>query len=214
MTVRVDLLKPSEFRRQGAVSGAFIVRVSIASILAFGGLFALLAFVRFRIARQDLLACREIWKMREPLYNQIMDMKQDLATEKKIQQELVGWEDVRIDWEPALLGLQGIVPSTMQLRRLNVRGEQNFRREKVPDGEGEVEVPVRRFFLVVEGKATGDKAEDLVVQFVRAMGKEPVFAPILESIKLQSLQRDTSQRGEQFDRMFRVEATTVARAMK
>ena len=62
------------------------MRVSVTSVVAFALVFGLLGLVRFRIARRDLIACREIWKMREPLYNQILAMKQDLATTKKLQQ--------------------------------------------------------------------------------------------------------------------------------
>lgn len=218
MTVSIDLLKPQEFRRQGAVSGAFIVRVSVSSVVAFALVFGLLGLMRFRIARQDLIYCRDTWKMREPLYNQILSMKQDLATMKKLQQELNGWNASRINWGDPLLEIQRIVPAAMQLRQLNLRGELDFK-QGGSGGEGEPASPpqpVRRFFLLIEGKATGDRAETMVLQFVRALGEASTFKTFLESKKLQSLQRDASSAqtgGGQGDRAFIVEAITARRLM-
>lgn len=220
MTVSINLMKPAEFRHQGAVSGAFVVRVSVASVVSFALVFGLLGLARFRIARQDLIDCREIWKMREPLYNQILAMKQDLATAKKLQQELKGWAASRINWGDPLLELQQIVPATMQLRQLSLRGETEFKQSSAPapeGGEGSAPAapaqPVRRFYLIIEGKATGNLAENMVVQFVRTLGEASTFKAFLESKKLQSLQREASQGGEQVDRAFTIEAITIRKPM-
>ncbi len=224
MTVRVNLLRSTEFRRQGAVSGAFVLRTSVGSILAFITLFSLLGAVQYRIARQDLLACREIWRMREPLYDQLQAMKEDLATERKVQQELRGWSASRLEWFDPLLDLQKIVPASLQFRHMAIRGELNIRQpQSAPAGSegGEVAaapasaaMPIRRFNLNLAGRATGRMAEDVVVQFVREIGKAELLKSFLESIKLQSLQRDSTQTGEQADRLFAIEAVTTLREMK
>jgi hypothetical protein len=225
MTVRVNLLKPSEFRRQGAVSGPFILRVSVGSILAFITLFSLLGAIQYRIAHQDLLACREIWRLREPLYNQIQAMKEDLATEKKLQQELKGWAASRLEWLDPLIELQQIVPASLQLKHLSVRGETEIRQAAPPPEmteEGGTAlaaappsiIPTRRFYLNLDGRATGRMAEDVVVQFVREIGRADLLKSFLESVKLQSLQRDSSQAGDQAGRVFAIEAITMRRAMK
>ena len=85
---------------------------------AFLTLFSVLGFVWYEIAQRDLAAAREIWRIREPMYNQIMAMKQDLAVEKKLQQELDGWKTWRLAWTPLLLEFQKVVPPTMQIKRL------------------------------------------------------------------------------------------------
>ena len=230
MTVRVNLLKPGEFRRQGAVSGAFILRTSVGSALAFLTLFALLGMVQFRIARQDLLACQEIWRIRKPIYDQIQSMKADLATEKKLQQELKGWSASRLEWYDPLIEIQRLVPPSLQLKDMLVRGETEIKQqaEAPPPAEGASEggeaaaapavpaspIPSRRFYLSFSGRATGARAEDVVVMFVREMGKADLLKSFLESIKLQSLQRDSSRAGDQADRIFSIEAVTIKKAMK
>jgi hypothetical protein len=225
MTVRVNLLKPTEFRRQGAVSGAFVLRTSIVSVLAFATFFALLGMVHFQIARQDLLASQEIWRIRKPLYDQIQMMKADLATEKKLQQELRGWGASRIEWYDPLIQLQKVVPPTLQLRDFSVRGDVEIRQAPAPEPSAEGEsgaaappaaapIPMRRFYLTLNGRGTGSRAEDVVVSFVRELGRADLLRSILESIKLASLQRDSSRAGDQADRLFSIEAVTVKRAMK
>jgi hypothetical protein len=229
MTVRVNLLKASEFRRQGAVSGIFVLRISVGSILAFITLFSLLAAVQFRISRQDLAACREIWRMREPIYDQLQAMKEDLATERKIQQELRGWSASRLEWFDPLLELQRIVPASLQFRYMAIRGELEIREPRgappPEEGTGQADAaapappppaatPMRRFYINLGGRATGRMAEDVVVQFVREIGKAELLKSFLESIKLQSLQRDPSQTGDQADRIFTIEAVTANREMK
>ena len=68
----------------------------------------------------------------------------------------------------------------------------------------------------MEGKATGQMAESVVVQFVRTIGSARTFKQILDSIKLQSMQKEnsTADQGEQADRVFSIEASTLKREMK
>lgn len=221
MMVRVNLLKESEYRYQGAVSSLFIVRTSMATLIAFSAVFVLMGVTRYRTARADLAACREIWRMREPMYNQVLAMKQDLATFKKQQQELAGWGLSRINWYDPLLELQAIVPPSLQLKRLNVRGEMELGRRVVEaDAEGGPAkaaaaatgiTPSRQFFISLDGKALGKMAEDVVVQFVRTLDSSRKIKPLLQTIKLQSLQRDTSASGKEASRTFTIEATTRKR---
>jgi len=225
MTVRVNLLKPSEFRRQGAVSGPFMLRASILSGMAFTLLFGMLGFVNFQIAREDLAACKQVWAIRKPMYDQIMAMREDMATQKKIQQELKGWQVSRVNWTRQLHELQDIVPASLQLKRLGIRGELEMKLKSAPvpaEGEAAPEAPptlgtpTRRFFINMEGKATGQMAESVVVQFVRTIGSARTFKQILDSIKLQSMQKEnsTADQGEQADRVFSIEASTLKREMK
>ena len=225
MTIRVNLLQPHEYRRQGAVSGTFILRVSIGTALAFLTLFSVLGFVWYEIAQRDLAAAREIWRIREPMYNQIMAMKQDLAVEKKLQQELDGWKTWRLAWTPLLLEFQKIVPSTMQIKRLNMRGDMELSRKGGATSSGEMDtaaankvsfIPTIKYNIVFDGKASGAEAETTVVQFVRTIGRAAGYESILDpaSVKLRSMQRDTSEAGEQPDRIFSIEATTMARSLK
>ena len=224
MSIRVNLLKPDEARRQGLVGVKFMIHVSIATacsiLLIVGGL----SFIRYETGKNDLAAARNIWEIREPMYKKVLKMKEDLATEKKFQQELRGWQASRIEWKPLLIELRKICPPTVQLRRLGIRGDLFIKQKpvvKAVDGElpraaaPSLGLAMRWYTITIDGKASGDMAEDVVVQFVRTFGSDALFKPIFESPpKLNSLQRDTSQGGEQPNRIFTIEGSTQKREMK
>lgn len=215
MSARVNLLKDTEYRRQGMVSGTFLMRVSLAAIVCFSLLFGALGAFRYREARRQLAAARKIWAIREPLYRKILAMKQDVATYRKLNQELSGWAGSRVTWHPPLKVLQQIVHPSMQLRRLNIRGETEIR---VPRGTTSATAkaqplsnPIRQFFLTIEGRASGYLAEDVVLQFDASIRRAPSFREILETVRLQRLQSETAPPGKQADRSFAFEASTMKR---
>lgn len=207
MSTRVNMMKAGEFRRQGAVSGTFIVQMSILTVIGFGLMFSALAFVNYRNARADLMASREIWKVREPLYNKIQSMKADVAELRKIKQELGGWASSRVVWHTRLLQLQQIVPVNLQIRRMSVRGEHEFVRPKPapsadPAAEGKVAPPAsegtpgRRYYTTVDGRASGEKADQVVHLFVRVVQQADSFKGVLDDAKLAGgLHQDGGSRG-------------------
>ncbi|MBP7828880.1 MAG: hypothetical protein KA248_03065 [Kiritimatiellae bacterium] len=224
MTARINLLQTTEYRRQGLVSTAFTIRVSIVTVLVFSGLFGVLALLRHRNERQMLFAAQELWRVREPLYRKTLDMKQDLATKRKLDQELGGWQASRIAWTGPLEELRLIAAPTLQFRRLNIRGEMDIRvpKTKAPKaGEGKpaggaapapAGTPARRFFLLVEGRAVGDKAEDSVLQFDAALRRAAAFRGLLESVRLQKLESEEAGKGPA-GQAFAIEAATPRREM-
>jgi hypothetical protein len=206
MTVRVDLLKKSEFRHQGGASSVLIVRSLTILGVAACVLFSAGTVLRFRAARRELISCRETWKQCEPVYNQLQAMKQDMATQRKLETELKGWEQSRVLWEGPLVELQEIVPPVMQLRRLAIEGRLETILLPAPPpppgdelGESDQAAPeppkqlARRFHVFLDGKVVGEMAEDVVVQFVRVLSREKAFDGLLENVKLQSLQRESGQ---------------------
>lgn len=227
MGVRVNLMKATEYRRQGLVSTAFIIRASILTVALLALVFGALLLIQHRNARQQLHSARALWKAREPIYRQIQAVKQDLATKRKLDQELEGWKTSRIEWEKLLPALQGIVPPSLQFRRLNVRGEMDIRLPKVktakagaaakPAADPAAPAPggtlARLFFLLIEGRASGDKAEDAVLQFDAALRREPVFRALLQSVRLQRLQSEDMAASAAADRAFTIEASTARREM-
>jgi hypothetical protein len=226
MSIRVNLLKPEEARRQGVVGVKFMIRVSIASALAVALIIGGLSFMRYKTGKNDLAAARNIWELREPMYNKVLKMKEDLGTEKKFQQELRGWQASRIEWKPLLIELRKICPPTVQLRRLGIRGDLFIKQQAVVtpvDAEGDsakaappsLGLAMRWYTITMDGKAAGAMAEDTVVRFVRTFGTDALFKPLFEAPpKLNSLQRDTTQGSGQPIRTFTIEGSTKKREMK
>lgn len=225
MSIRVNLLKPSEARRQGIVGVKFLIWVSVGSAVAILLILGALGFMRYETSKNNLAAARSIWGIREPMYNKVMKMKEDLATEKKFQQELRGWQASRIEWKPLLIELRKICPPTVQLRRLAVRGEFFVTQQKpvVETVDGETSKPaaapprvaMRGYTITMDGKAAGAMAENVVVQFVRTFGSDPLFKPLFEAPpKLNSLQRESTQGSEQPIRTFSIEGSTRKREIR
>lgn len=203
---------PSEFRRQGAVSGAFVVKVSIFTVILYGLVFGALGFVHYQIARRDLMAMREIWKTREPLYNNVQAMKHDLAEIKKIRQELDGWKNARLGWGERLLTLQQIVPPAMQVRRLSIRGDQELVKEK--GTQSAVGIPARRYVIDIDGKIVGEEANVLVNKFLGDFEKAEAFTNVLQSLTLQGLKREARAESEFPEWSFSVQAVSKRQAFQ
>jgi hypothetical protein len=227
MSIRVNLIKPVEARRQGVVGVKFMIRLSVATAAAIFLITGGLSYIRFETGKKDLASAQNIWEIREPMYSKSLKMKEDLATEKKFQQELRGWQASRIEWKPMLIELRKICPPTIQLRRLGIRGDLFIKQKPVVvpvDVEGGAPAApaapslgqaMRWYTITIDGKAAGNMAEDIVVQFVRTFGNDPLFKPLFEAPpKLNSLQRDTSQSGDQPTRTFTIEGTTLKREMR
>ena len=226
MSIRVNLLKPSEARRQGLVGVKFAIHVFIGTAASILCIVGTLTYIRYETASKDLEAARNIWEIREPMYNRLLKMKEDLATEKKFQQELRGWQASRIEWTPLLDELRAICPPTVQLRRLGIRGEFTIKKSPVvAPAEGEegtvkpaapsLGMATRSYTITIEGKAAGAMAEGVVVQFVRVFGTNPLFAPLFESPpELNSLQRDMARDNEQPIRNFNIGGVTKKREMR
>ena len=224
MSIRVNLLKPSEARRQSVVGVKFLAYLSAGTAAAILLIIGGLAFIRYETGKNNLAAAQNIWAIREPMYNKVLKMKDDLATEKKFQQELRGWQASRIEWKPLLIELRKICPPTVQLRRLAIHGDLFVKQKPAVatvDGEGEAPVAaplgdaMRWYAITMDGKAAGSMAEDVVVQFVRTFGNDPLFKPLFEAPpKLNSLQREMNQVGNEPIRIFTIEGSTQKREMR
>lgn len=185
--MRVNLMKSSEFRHQGAVSGAFALRVTIFAVILYGAVFGALGFVRYEIARRDVIVAREIWKIREPLYNNVQAVKHDLAEIKKVEQELDGWKAARVSWSEKLLAVQMVVPSAVQLRRLSIRGDQELVKEKGMSTA--VGIPARRYLIDIDGKIVSEDANVYVNKFIKGIEIASSYSNLLQTLTLQELKR-------------------------
>ncbi|MFH0878764.1 MAG: hypothetical protein V2A34_03540, partial [Lentisphaerota bacterium] len=147
-------------------------------------------------------------------------------TNKKLLTELKGWTASRIDWQGPLLELPEIVPPTIQLTKLNIWGTLETKEIKSkepvkPPVSGPPLKPVklfspptRTFNIIIDGRATGDLADEVVVQFVKTIRQSSAFQPLLASIKLQGIRRETGGSEESDIRIFTIEALTIPREQK
>ena len=222
MSLRVNLMRESEYRYQGPVSRKFVLRASI--ITAATAVFLLLTVsVHQQISlSRNLKTTREDWQSIEKRFKEATVLRDKLTAHQTILNELGKWEKSRPNWTRALENLQGIVPSTIQLTKLSVRGEWQFIQPPArPPKEGDTTeqkpppmVPARRITLNLEGKASGELADETVIQFVKTIRESAELNPMLESVKLQRLLREASMVDVQADRVFEIQGEFFLRKLE
>lgn len=212
MSVRVDLLKPAEHRYQGAVSRDFAVQVA-----AWGGgslliLLVLIGFVNSRVIKHQLHSSRQMWDEMQPRYERVRLMQEQLTLNKRVKDELDAWHSARIQWSQHLVELQRFVPPEVQMTKLTVQGEIKLMDDPAAKDD-KTDIPVRVFRVRVEGRTGGDLADEVVVSFVNHLRDDSSFKGVLDSVKLQGLQRAGSGKGKDAQRLFGIEGISLPREM-
>lgn len=220
MNLRVNLLKPAEYRYQGPVSKRFVIRASIISGCSFAALFLIVTVERNIALRANLRSAKAEWDKIGTHYSEVKLKQQDLAATQALLKELAGWNKTRVEWNRMLVNAQHIVPTTIQLNKLAVRGEWEFVKQtplETPGGAPPPEVapmPALMFHMQLEGKAVGETADDTVVQFARTIREEPDFQKIFETMRLQRFLRENVNSDEDSGRVFEIEGVSFARKME
>jgi hypothetical protein len=217
MIARVNLLRPDEMRYQGPVSREFIRQAAVGGVCALLLLMVVLSVFRHRSIRHNLVLLQESWSEMSPRYEQVRSMQAALGSLQQVEAELQAWNASRIEWGTLLTDLQQIVPAEIQLTRLSVRGETGLLETPASTGSPKAGAPppllARRFNFRIDGRAPGAMAEEVVVRFARTMRDTPAFKEVLDTVRLQGLQRAAGSR-EEPDRLFGIEGTSRPRVMQ
>jgi len=211
-TVRVNLLRPEEFRHQGAVSKSFAVRAAAWGGGALGVLLLLIGLMNQYSVSRQLASSRETWEKTEPRYNRVRLMQNNLNASKTIWNELQAWNRSRVEWHRQLRDMQRIVPADVQLTRLQIKAQLIMIPEG-PDAKEDEVVPARQFQMMLDGQAAGERADEVVVEFVNSMRSGSSFDQLLEHVKLQGMQRINKVDGEENERLFGIEGMSEARPL-
>jgi len=242
MNAHVSLLRDAERRYQGPVSQAFMVRGALALLAVLvaglgGGM-----IVRHAEVRQRLRSAQEEWSRTEPRYQKLLAVQGEIARNRALLTELDGWKTARLEGYFLLSALQELVPPTVQFTRLGVRSEIVLVKEpeaekpkepeaparKAPAGKaGDAAaaekagpkseapgLPARKYIVNINGKAVGERAEEEVGQFERALRESPVLEPVFESVKLLNLSRASSLQEQDAGSRFELECITAPRIIK
>lgn len=222
MSLRVNLMREAEYRYQGPVSRKFVLRVSVITAAAVAFLLLTISVHQQISLSRNLKTTKEDWQSIETRFKTATALRDKLNAHQTILNELGKWEKSRPDWTRALENLQTIVPSTIQITKLNVRGEWQFIQPPTPPAkEGETTapkappmVPARRIAMNLEGKASGELADETVIQFVKTIRESAELNPMLESVKLQRLLREAALVDMQADRVFEIQGEFFLRKLE
>jgi hypothetical protein len=195
MNLQVNLVLPSEQRSPSLINWRLLLRVMY--VLVPACLALLVASWVFRAAQlKTVLTSLEGRRATtEPRLNAAIAVSGQLRTNRMSYAELNGWRDAGIRWADRLFALQTNVPASVQLRQLTVQQQMRLIDDKTP---------ARFFSLVVQGRASGEDAEEEIARMHHTIRNEPTFGAGADSLKVQA-SADPSPSAVRSDRVFRLD---------
>ncbi|HEY8241056.1 MAG TPA: hypothetical protein VIH35_06400 [Kiritimatiellia bacterium] len=221
MKLRVNLLKDGETRYQGPVSLRFMIRAGGGTIIAIIVLFVVIAVQRQLLLRHNMKWSEGEWTRLGPRYDEIKKKQDMLLNYKGLLEELQQWGYTNASWHEMLIEVGQIVPPSIQLTKLNVHSTWTFIKPPAPPvkpGSTEparvmLEIPVRNIKININGRVTGDLADEVVVQFTRNLDNAKGFDELFESLKLQKLYKDNDST-KTASRQFEIEGDSKPKRMQ
>ncbi len=187
---RVNLLKKTEQRYQGAVSHRFmLVTLVVAPILLIAVLSGI-KLIQYVGVQSSLKSSREIWERLEPRLNLYKEEQRSRASSKQALELFTGWQGTQVSLASLLVEIQATVPSSIQLKRLAIRSEQKT------SVYGKPADFVLDYTLMLQGVAEGDRAEDAVIDLRKALLESDNMDSTFESVKLASMQKRAGKEGQ------------------
>jgi hypothetical protein len=187
---RVNLLKKSEQRYQGAVSRRFLLACIVVTPILFITLLSGVKLIQYSSVQSSLKSSGEVWmglKSRLALYK---DEQKSLATNRRALELIAGWKGTQIPLSELLIEIQGAVPANIQLTRLAIRSEPETSIYDKPEDF------TLNYTLVVQGIAQGDRAEEVVIGLRKELLKTERMGAAFDSVTLGSMRKRVGRDGK------------------
>ncbi len=186
---RVNLLKKSEQRYQGAVSRRFMMISVVVTPILLIAVLSGIKLVQYNGIQADLKATREIWTNLEPTLALYKEENRSLAANQKVLSLFVGWRDSQLPLVDLMDELQEVVPRNIQFTRFALRGA-------VTPGVYEVPEDMQlNFKLQIEGISQGERAEDDVWQFHRDLLSSAGIGAAFKDVELTNMRKRQNAEG-------------------
>ncbi len=208
MNIRIDLLDASERRHQGAISPRFIVRLVAATLALIFALVIGFALYSAQVNRHALQQAETVWGDLRPRLEAARAIRKGVAETTLYLSELEGWRAARFSWKTALEGLQRSVPAEAQLIRMEALDDVAAARPKSAE---ETPMPYRRIRMKLNGRAAGERPEDVVARLASALRGIGAPQSVFSSVTLAYIQADPLQASLN---TFELEATGEERPLK
>lgn len=187
---RVNLLKKSERRYQGAVSRKFMLISIVVTPILMIAVISGVKLIQYGGIRANLRSSREIWERLEPRLAVALEQQGGLKTNREALTLFNAWQDSKSPMEELLLDIQKVIPENVQLKRISIRNDVT---SSLYQNEEDLQLDYR---LVLHGVSQGDQAEDAVIRLRRELLSQGRFATIFDSVKLTSMRKSMSKDGE------------------
>jgi len=209
MSMRIDLLKNSEKRYQGPVSGRFIGFLSIFSLLATVLLIASYVLFSMYLRKGQLEWARDSWDFLEPRYKNLIEIRKSTAEIENLLEELKGWSNSSLPASDLLSEFQLINPDTIQFLRLNLR--DSIREPKGAPPEGEKVAAYRICRLSISGLSHGNQSESAVIDLIADLRQIADTNTFFNTVTLNAMQKEEVSATT---RSFSISAEGSSREMK
>jgi len=180
---KVNLIRKSEIRYQGAVSGRFLLVCLVVTPIILIAMLSGIKLMQYSEIQTNLKNNRELWTKLKPQLMAFYREKRGYETNQKVLMLIDAWNRSKIPWEDILRQIQMRIPLTIQITRLSIRGETG-------SGEytsvGELNI---HYDLEIAGLAQGENAESDVIILRRKLLQNETLASVFDSIKLASMRK-------------------------
>jgi len=204
---RVNLLKKSEQRHQGAVSRRFVLVSIVATPILLIAVLSGIKLVQYAGVQSELKASREIWKTLEPKLALFNEEKKGLADQRQLLALFEAWRASQLPVIELMGGIQDSVPDNIQFTRLSLRSDL---KRSVFRTAGDMAL---NYTLSIEGLSQGDRAESDVIRLQRDLLSCEVVESTFDTIKLSAMRKRQNVQ-ELTMREFRLEGSTEQKGGK
>lgn len=187
---RVNLLKKSEQRYQGAVSRRFILVSMVVTPILFITILSGIKLVQYTSVQSSLKSNREMWAVLEPRLASYMKERQGLSANQKAKELIDGWKGTQVPVSELLTEIQDSVPESIQLTRLTIRHESE---KSAYDKPADFSMD---YTLALQGAAQGERAEEVVISLLKDLLKTERMGATFKSAKLGSMRKRVGKDGQ------------------
>ena len=195
---RVNLLKKSEQRYQGAVSHRFILVAAVVAPVLFVAILSGVKLVQYASVKSALQEGTAVWADLEPQYQLHQEELSRLNACRTSLDLLNEWMGSQISLSLLLSEIQKEVPPTIQLQQLSVRSEPKL------TTYARAEDFVLDYKLVLQGVSLGDRAEDAVMGLRKDLMATDTLGSTFRTVRLGSMRKRAGDDGQNA-RDFRIE---------
>lgn len=186
---RVNLLKKSEQRYQGAVSRRFIMVSAVVTPILLIAVLSGIKLVQYSGVQADLKTSREIWKDLKPKLELFNEENKSLAANRKILALFEGWRQSQLPIVKLMDEVQDVVPQNVQFSRFSLRGDITKAAYATPKDMK------LNYKLLIEGVAQGNRAEEDVWKFQKDLIGSPDINRAFETVDLADMRKRQSGSG-------------------
>lgn len=180
---RINLLKKSEQRYQGAVSRRFVLVSIVATPILLIAVLSGIKLIQYTGVQSELKTSRAMWKTLEPRLALFNEEKKGLTHHRQILALFEGWQASQAPVIELLDGIQDSVPDNIQFTRLSLRSDLT---RAVYGTAADMALNYR---LAIEGLSQGAMAESDVIRLQRELLACAVVESSFDSIKLTAMRK-------------------------